>query len=81
MSKKKGQLMQVQSARDLPPLPKRERKEDLQVEVNGELYDEMLNEMKRSGITKKREVVEYGIRAFIQKSKSEAGLVAHKKAK
>ncbi len=51
------------------PLPKKENKRLLQAEVNFELFNEAQKEMKKRGL-KIRQVVEFGLSAFVKASKN-----------
>ncbi len=81
MPTKKEEKMQLTVAHpnQLPPLPHAEEKQLVQAEVNQDLYDQMIREMKRSDIKKIRTVIEYGIACFVARSQAEAGIHAKPK--
>ncbi len=83
MPTKKEETMQLitPNAKDLPPLPRPENKQLVQAEVNEDIYEQMQVEMKRSGITKIRTVIEYGIKCFNARAHYEAGLTQKAKSK
>lgn len=71
MSKKKEELMEIMDhTNSTVPLPTHEVKRLVQAEVNKALFDEMTREMKSRGL-KIRQVIEFGVKAFVTASKEQ----------